>query len=156
MSDVLYTTVDEDGTVFEITPEVLERRKQASMMMAHLSGISFEQHYDPGIVTLNICRKGFLPDVPDRSLILVAWKIDDAAWVIRTTGQSRISDNDVDARPDVHSFTPDSHSWAWGIEPFLETGLEDAIRLRDRIVRLTCEFGLAIDSFEAEIKPREA
>lgn len=135
----------------DLDAEVLERRKNTADLLVMLSGISFMEHYDPGIVTLNQAP-GIVPDQPDRNLILVAWKIDDAPWKVRTTGLSRISETDEDAREGVTSFHPDAHSWSWGMVPFYD--LAEATALRDRILRLTREFGLEIDSYEAEVVRR--
>jgi hypothetical protein len=136
----------------DLDPEVLERRRGTADMLLNLSGITFLEQYVPGIVTLNSCV-GLLPELPDRKFILVAWKIDDAAWKIRTIGQWRISDNDPDAHEGLTSFVPDSWSWAWGMHP--TDNMDEAVRLRDRIVRLTREYGLEIDSFEADITLRD-
>lgn len=142
---------DEDGEEMLITHEVLERRKALGDKMLMMTGISAGTLYVPGIVTLND-SKGMVPYLPNDVLILVAWKIDDMPWKVRTTGLWRISDNDPDAREGLTAFAPDTTSWSWGVAPFLI--MADAVLLRDRILRLTREFGLDIDSFEASILPK--
>jgi hypothetical protein len=132
-----------------ITEEAMERRRHAAELMVLLTGIDTNHTYIPGIVTLHETL-GILPEFPDRKLIMVSWKIDDLMWVIKTKDQAFISANDDEARTGVHSFTADSSSWHWGIAPFLERS--EAVALRDRVVHLTKEFGLNIESYEATLR----
>lgn len=113
-----------------------------------ICGIVFEQTYDPGIVTFNECRGVF-----KTPLYVIAWKIDDSAWRIKTANQDFISPNDPDARPGIFSFTDESYSWSWGMQPFSDR--EEAMALRDRIIRLTGEFGITLESVDVIVSRQD-
>ncbi len=74
---------------------------------------------------------------------IVAWKIDDPMWRIYSEGRSHL-DGDEEAKPGVQAFHPDSYSWSWGIANF--DNVAEAMHLHDRILRLTGDFGIKIES----------
>lgn len=107
-----------------------------------LTDIKTDVLYIPGRVTLTLCPKGF--KVP---FCLLVWKIDDPMWKLHTASRDRISDKDTDWSSGVYSFTASSRSWAFGMEANLlsEPYFKSALKLRDRILFLTQDFGINLE-----------
>lgn len=113
----------------------------AFLLVGSLCGINPRKKYLPGIVTLTVDDTR-----SDHVLYLVAWKIDDVAWIVATTGRDHLSDADYGWKYDVAGFSKHAGSWRRGIAIF-KSSLA-AKKLREQINNSAKEYGIVLINTE--------